>query len=166
MRRRGTVAFGVLGVTVLSVVAVASPSNLRAAIHVLVPILAGLVIRALAIDVLEGSTSAPGTATRRRRRPTDQPEGLRRIEAGLAVSPASAMQTHHRLRPVLRQIAADRLRVRRRIHLDEESARARAALGEEAWGIVRPDLPTPTDRVSPGISLDGIDRVVERLESI
>jgi hypothetical protein len=166
VRRRGTLALGALGVAVLIVVAWVSPADLRAAIHVVVPILAGLAIRALALEVLEEPATAVGIAMRRRRGPRGQPAELRRIEAGLAVSPASAMQTHHRLRPVLREIAGDRLRVRRRIDLDSDPARARAALGDEAWGLVRPDRSTPTDRVSPGISLDGIARVVERLESI
>ena len=166
MRRRGTLALGTLGVAILIVVAWVSPADLPAAIHVVVPILAGLAIRALALDVIEQPASAIRTAVRIRRGPKDQPAELRRIEAALAVSPASAMQTHHRLRPVLREIAADRLRVRRRIDLDGDPVRARAALGDEAWGLVRPDRSTPTDRVSPGISLDGIARAVERLESI
>jgi hypothetical protein len=166
VRRRGTLAVGTLGVAVLLVVAWVSPADLPAAIHVVVPILAGLAIWALALDVLGEPAPAVGTAVRRRRAPRNQPAELRRIEAGLAVSPASAMQTHHRLRPVLREIAMDRLRVRRRIDLDGDPARARAALGDEAWGLVRPDRSTPIDRVSPGISLDVIARVVERLESI
>lgn len=166
MRRRGSLAVGTLAAVALIIVAWVSPANLPAAIHVLVPLMAGLAIRALALDVLEGPASFVRTRPRRRRLPTDQPTELRRIEAALAVSPASAMQAHHRLRPVLREIAADRLRVRRRIDLDDDPVRAREALGDEAWALLRPDRPPPKDRVSPGPSMDRIERVVDRLESI
>lgn len=94
------------------------------------------------------------------------PDDLLRIERALAAAPGSARETYHRLRPVLREIAGDRLEVRRRIDLDVEPARARAVLGDEAWALLRGDLPRPTDHYAPGPEPATIGAIVTRLEEI
>ena len=100
----GTLALGALGVAPI-VVAWVSPADLRAAIHVVVPILARV----------SRSGRSPSRCSRNRRpplglhAPSSGPEGqpaeLRRIEAGLAVSPGVRDADPPSPRPVLREIA-------------------------------------------------------------
>jgi hypothetical protein len=39
-------------------------------------------------------------------------------------------------------------------------------LGEDAWALVRPDRPSPEDRLAKGASPAELDRVVAALEAI
>jgi hypothetical protein len=132
-----------------------------------IPLIAGIVISACVRGILDASPSASRPPRRRRRPPSrDRLTELWRIEATLAVSPSSAKETYHRLRPILREIAADRLAMGRRIDLDDDPVRARAALGEEAWALLRPDVPMPEDRSLPGPSLIRTEEIVTSLEAI
>ena len=72
---------------------------------------------------------------------------------------------HRRLRPLLRELAAARLR-RRGVQLDHDGDRARELLGDELWEIVRPGRPMPADRFGPGLSGSELRRLVERLEAV
>jgi hypothetical protein len=58
------------------------------------------------------------------------------------------------------------LTTRRRISLDAEPEAARAALGGEAYELVRPDRPPPQDRLARGLPADELGRVVRSLESV
>ena len=79
---------------------------------------------------------------------------------------ASAFDLHHRLRPTLRETAAGLLAARRGIDLDAHPEAARAALGEDAWEIVRADRPAPTDRTARGADLASVDRAIAALEAL
>jgi hypothetical protein len=81
----------------------------------------------------------------------------------------STYNTFHfyaRLRPLLRDIAAHRLRSRYGVELDVEPARARELVGAEAWDVVRPDRQPPADRLASGPTVEELHVVVSELEAI
>ncbi len=84
----------------------------------------------------------------------------RRVELGVA----RAADLHFHLRPMLREIAAARLASRHGVDLD--SPAARALLGDEAWEVVRPGRPAPEERFGPGIPVEELGRILDRLERI
>jgi hypothetical protein len=81
-------------------------------------------------------------------------------------SVASTFHLHTRLRPLLREIAAHRLSLRFGVDLDREHERARELIGGEAWELVRPGRPPPSDRLAPGPPASHLSKVVEDLERI
>lgn len=91
---------------------------------------------------------------------------LARLEREISMATGSAYDVHIRLRPTLRSVAAGLLATRRGIHLDSTPARARAALGDETWELVRADRPAPVDGRAPGLELAALDRVVSSLERL
>jgi hypothetical protein len=81
-------------------------------------------------------------------------------------SVASSLHLHTRLRPLLREIAAHRLSMRFGVDLDRERERARELIGGEAWELVRPERPPPSDRLASGPPASPLSKVVEELERI
>lgn len=88
---------------------------------------------------------------------------LERVERAVTLAVGNAFELHVRLRPRLQEIAELRL-ARRGVALD--SPAGRAALGEEAWALLRPDLQPPEDRFASGITPERLRRVVETLEAL
>jgi hypothetical protein len=79
----------------------------------------------------------------------------------------TAGDVHFRLRPVLQEIAAHRLRHGHDVDLDGSPAVARRLLGQVTFEVVRPDRPAPPDRLAPGrVTLAELARIVERLEAL
>jgi hypothetical protein len=103
---------------------------------------------------------------RRKREPRSVPETLVRMESRTALGVAGAFDLHYRLRPRLRGLAAELLASRRGVALDAEPERAREALGDETWEIVRADREAPTDRLARGIPIPELKRVVESVENL
>jgi hypothetical protein len=101
-------------------------------------------------------------AMRRPEAETGEPSLVRELE----LSTYNGFHFHSRLRPLLRDIAAHRLRSRYGVELDLEPARARELVGNEAWDVVRPDRPGPDDRMAAGPSFADLRVVVEELEAI
>jgi hypothetical protein len=95
-----------------------------------------------------------------------RPLDLERTERVLTMATSTAFDLHFRLRPILREIAEQRLGDRRSLTLDSGGPRVEAALGEEVWELVRPDRVQPRHRFEPGIEPAALRRVVERLESL
>lgn len=86
---------------------------------------------------------------------------LERVERELTMATATAFDLHTRLRPLAREIATARLAARgRRLEESEDE------LGEELWGLVRPDRPVPSNRHGAGISVEQLRGIVERLEAL
>jgi hypothetical protein len=81
-------------------------------------------------------------------------------------SVASTFHLHARLRPILREIAAHRLSMRFGVDLDREHGRAQELVGGDAWELVRPERPPPSDRLAPGPPASHLNKVVEELERI
>jgi hypothetical protein len=99
-----------------------------------------------------------------RRQPPDS--GDLALAHELELSTYNAFHLQARLRPVLRDIAAHRLRSRYGVELDREAARARELVGAQAWELVRPDRPPPEDRLARGPDADELAVVVDQLEAI
>jgi hypothetical protein len=90
---------------------------------------------------------------------------LVRIERELEMATQSAFDTHYRLRPILRELAATRL-ARSAVELDQPASRAEALLGPEAWQLVRPDVAPPADHYAAGARLATVAHALDALESL
>ena len=97
---------------------------------------------------------------------SQRPGSLARLEHLCALGVAGSFDLHHHLRPRLRTIAQGLLTTRRRISLDAEPESARAALGGDAYELVRHDRPPPEDRLARGMPVADLERVVESLERL
>jgi hypothetical protein len=126
---------------------------------------------ALGLGLLALRQAYPPAAPLRRATPArphrrKPPPTLARIEDEVALGVAGAFELHHRLIPRLRWIAAGLLTSRRRVPLDSELEESHRILGDETWGLVRPDRPSPADRLARGIRPEELARVVASLEAI
>jgi hypothetical protein len=91
-----------------------------------------------------------------------RPSEIVRIEREITLGTTSAGQLHARLLPLLRDAASARLE----IDFDAHPDRARAALGDESWELLRPDRPAPADRNAPGLPIRRVRAVVDMLERL
>jgi hypothetical protein len=98
--------------------------------------------------------------------PPERPRELERLEREVYLSLGSSFYLHHRMRPVLREIAAHRLLTRHGVDLDHKADAAAAILGEPAWSWLRPDRPEPRDRWATGPPVDELHAVVDAVERI
>jgi hypothetical protein len=140
-------------------------------------ILAGyvLVLAAIALAALTRIAQPPAerrAASRfedalrpRRERPMRPPE-LVRTERQLTLGMASAGQAHTRLLPLLREASAARLVARHGLELTRRPREAETVLGEDAWELLRPDLPAPEDRSGPGLTFARVEALVARIEQL
>ena len=130
-----------------------------------------LTLSATAIAVLVSALRRaypPETPLREAASPTPRravPPSLARIEHEVALGIAGSFDLHFRLVPRLRFVASGLLRARRAT-TSHTTGDARNVLGEEAWALVRPDRPAPTDRLGKGIAPAELDRVVTALEAL
>jgi hypothetical protein len=95
---------------------------------------------------------------------TDAPPSLRRVENGVAFSCSRAVDAHMLLRPILRDVAAQRLSTHG-VDLDSD-ARAQVMLGPWAWALLRPGLHEPGDWHAPGLDPAALEHIVEALERL
>ena len=127
-------------------------------------------LAALVSEVERAVPSAPPSAFDRalRRGSASRPErpaGLVELE-NLLAGRLSAGDVHFRLRPILREIAAARLRTAKGVDLDVDPEAARRLLGPTAWDLVRPDREPPDDRFAADLDLGTVRLVVEALEAL
>lgn len=90
---------------------------------------------------------------------------LDRLEREIYMGAARVFDLHYRLRPIFREIAAGRLE-QRGLVLDSGSADVRAALGDELWELVRPDVESPAGRQAEGPGVDYVRARIEALEAV
>jgi hypothetical protein len=90
---------------------------------------------------------------------------LERIDRLVVLGCANAFDLHFRLRPLLRDLARERLHARHGIELDRDPEQARPLLGAELWEIVRPDRELGR-RSGPGLPSAALSQFVERLETL
>jgi hypothetical protein len=130
----------------------------------------GAVLLALA---LPRAVRRPDRLRPRRRRP--QLRGSRRrattpdlasLDRLLSLSLANAEDVHARLRPLVTDIARQRLADHTGVRIDADPAAAGRLLGEETWELVRPDRPRPADRRGRGLPPEHLRAIVESLERI
>ena len=95
-----------------------------------------------------------------------RPPDLERTERMLTLSSSTAFDFHFRLRPILRDVAEQRLADRRGLRLDAGGPEVEEVLGEELWGLVRPDRESPKERFAPDVDRETLARVDRTLESI
>jgi hypothetical protein len=85
-----------------------------------------------------------------------------RIEREITLGTTSAGHLQTRLLPLLRSAAEARLG----LDFELQPERARAALGDESWALLRPDRPAPVERNGPGLPLRRVREVVDSLEQL
>ena len=88
-----------------------------------------------------------------------------RLDRVVSTATAHAGDLHLRLRPIVREIAADGLR-RRGVELDAQPQAAQALLAPETWELVRPDRPRPDDPFARGLAPARLDAVLDDLEAL
>jgi hypothetical protein len=96
----------------------------------------------------------------------ERPPALARIEREVSLAVGSAFYEHFRLRPLLREIAAQRLDSRFATDLDAPRPTARESLPEDAWTLLDADRQPPRDRHGPGIPVERLRAIVDALERI
>jgi hypothetical protein len=161
-----TVAFASAG----AVAALLFTSGGRAlVVDVYVVVVAGIVMLALFRVIRSTAPPRPSMfeqalAAARARAP--QPSTEVEDERDVVLSRLNAFHYHIRVRPVLRELAEQRLRTRFGVELDREAERARELVPSHAWDVVRPDAPPPEDRLARGPSLERQRAVIEELERL
>jgi hypothetical protein len=109
---------------------------------------------------------SPLDAALARMRPREAPVPELALERDVALSRAMEFHFHVRLRPVLREIAAHKLRSRYGVELEREPARARELVPARAWAVVDPARPVPEDRLAPGPTAEELSALVTELERL
>ena len=89
-----------------------------------------------------------------------------RRQVVIATSAYGGSELHTALRPLLREIAEERLSVQQSISLDAEPELARELLGDGLWELVRTGRTAPEDRDAPGVPLGELQGMVSRLRSL
>jgi hypothetical protein len=154
----------VLLTIVLVVLLVLHALSRELTLHLYLLCLTALVLAA-ALGALPPRGRSVFDAALRRPEPLSQrPPQLERVERATMLGVANASDLHSRLRPLLREAAAARLAAGRGVELD--SPAGRAALGEEAWELLRPDREPPDDRFARGVDEALLRRVVAILETL
>jgi len=125
-------------------------------------LLAGIVVIA---SLSTGHAALPGVATPDSEEPVDAGEAtLAELERSLRFGASSAGDFYALVRPRLVALSAARLRTHR-VTLEDRDA-APAMLGPDVYALVDPAQERPGERFAPGVSLEEVRRVVERLEAL
>ena len=90
---------------------------------------------------------------------------LDRIDRLVVLGAANEFDLHYRLRPLLRQVAGERLYVRYGLDLDRDPERVRPLLGDDLWELVRPEREVGS-RSGPGLPAAELTQHVARLEQL
>ena len=138
-------------------------------LDVYVLVFAGVVLLAL-FRVIKASAPPRPSAFARALAAADTPIAEPAVEIpderDVVLSRLSAFHYHIRVRPVLREVAEQRLRTRFGVDLGAEAERARELVPSRAWAVVRPDARPPKDRLARGPSLEQQRVVLEELERL
>jgi len=118
---------------------------------------------------LSAAVDAGRPARRRQRPPADDllDAGAARlldVERSLRLGTTTAGDFHAHVRPILLRIARARL-ARRGIALADRE-QAVQLLGADNYALVDPRAAPPADRFAPGVRLDELRRLVDRLEAL
>ena len=127
--------------------------------------------RALAQSLPASRSSAFDSVRRHSPDPQTRLSEVIAIEGVILDAEWSWSSVEHRLRPLLRQLAANRLLERRQVDMELEPSVAHRILGDEVWALVGPgaygpETDEPTGRLRRGISRAAISHAVTVLEEL
>ena len=125
----------------------------------------GMGLLAQVVARLFPTTPSKIHAAKRPQRKDKRLASLEKIERELEMATQSAFDTHYRLRPLLRELAAARL-ARAGVELDRPGSRAAELLGPETWELVRPDRVRPAEHHAAGVRLAAVEHAVAALEQL
>ena len=170
---RGTAIRIVIGASLVTalllVLAVAVPGKRTVFIGVYLLVVGAFIVTALvrSIRTLRRGAWERSAFDRRPEEPEQAPpiDELARIDRLVVLGRANAFDLHYRLRPLLRDLAADRLSAGHNVSLDGQPERAQQLLGEELWELVRADREVGR-RSGPGVEPAVLTVFIERLEAL
>jgi hypothetical protein len=164
------VLLAVIATVALVAVVQLAPTQRPLAIAVYLLVMAGLTVQLLVAWLRLTYPPPPPSpfdaALAARPVPPSPPAELDRLARLLALSSASALHAHTRLRTELRPVAADRLRWSLAVDLDADPAAARAALGEAGWALLARDQRDLPDREAAGLPPAALAELIANLEKI
>jgi hypothetical protein len=159
----------VLLTAVLLALVVAVPSRRALFVGIYELVLAAIAVSALvsSFRTLEPKAWLRSPFERDPPRPEEPPPiaELDRFDRLVVLGTGNEFDLHYRLRPLLRQLAADRLYARHGIELDRDPGRAGALLGDELAALVSPERKLGR-RSASGIEPAELARDVDRLEQL
>ena len=103
---------------------------------------------------------------RRRRVSAERPAGLEEVERAVDFAVWSTADLNRRLRPLLREVAAHRLRTRRGVDIERNPQTARRLLGEVAWELIDTAPILEPEARRPAASAESIRETIQRLEEL
>jgi hypothetical protein len=146
------------------------PVSGELALDAYVLVLGGIALFALVEAALETHPDARRSlydqALETSEEPRERPPELARVEREVALGIGNSFYEHYRLRPMLREIAAQRLESRFAADLDAPRQEARESLPPEAWQLLAPDRNPPRNRHASGIPVERLREIVDALERI
>jgi len=154
-----------LGAVPLALALIFLPGRRELALDLFVLLIAAGVIVALVRTLSGVAPRAPARRVSVPARVSQRLAELDRTEGAVLLSASTAFDLHYRLRPILREIAGQRL-ARRGLGLDTDTEASRAVVGETTWELVRPDREPPELRFARGIAASQLREVVAVLERI
>lgn len=134
---------------------------MNAALTVVAVLVAAGALRALSQTLPPLRRAAPASGSSAGEGSGDR-EHLDRV---VSAATSHAGELHLRLRPILREIAANGLRGRG-VDLDAEPQAAQELLAPETWELVRPDRPRPDDAFARGLAPVRLNAVLDDLEAL
>jgi hypothetical protein len=143
-----------------------APGTASTWVHVYLVVVGALVLARTVVVLARREADAPSIvdpALVRRTVEPGRPEDLEQLERLVSIGSGSAYDLHYRLRPALVTIAEGILH-RRGIDLETQPDGAHAALGDDAWALLRPHRPPPSSREAPALTTRELEGVVEALE--
>jgi hypothetical protein len=159
----------VLLTAVLLALVVAVPSKRALFVGIYELVLGAIAVSALvsSFRTLEPKAWLRSPFERDPAKPEDPPPiaELDRFDRLVVLGTGNEFDLHYRLRPLLRQLAADRLYARHGIELDGDPDRAQELLGDELAALVSPDRKLGR-RTATGIDAAELARDVDRLERL
>lgn len=167
---RRAVGMGLLVTLATGIALIFTAGNRATVLDIYFLVIGGIVLLALVrvARVLRRGTPASSfeAAIARARAPRGGDGETVTLDREVELSRMDSFHFHARMRPVLRDIAAHRLRVRYGVELDREPERARELLPAAVWEVVRPDRPPPAQRLARGPTLAEQRALLDGLEKL
>jgi hypothetical protein len=124
-----------------------------------------VLIRAVAWPAVErGDVAFEVVARTGRAGPDGRPAHLQRMEGLVYFSHINVTDLHYRMRPLLRQLATERL-ADHGLSLDRDE-RVRERLGPDGWELLRPDRREPVNRTARGVEFPVLRKIIDYIEEL